>query len=160
MLIQILKRDGHAQTIRVACLHCAQEVPLNAKSVRRLEGGIKVTVICPSCEQPFDVAPERLGLDGSLRLIKTSDGQYVETFEPSAAAGGRVPRRLDDIEALEAFLGTLGISSTQRRRALDGLTVSTVAHVDRSGLISWFSRTSAWTRNVASHGAGTYHWAF
>jgi hypothetical protein len=129
MLIQILKRDGHAQTIHVACLHCTTEVPLNARSVQRLEGGIKVTVVCPSCQQPFDVAPEGLGLDGSLRLIKTSDGQYVATFEPSVPAGRRVPRQLDDIEALEAFLRTLGISSRHRRQVLDDLTIGTVAHV-------------------------------
>jgi hypothetical protein len=129
MLIRILKRDGHARTIHVACLHCTQEVPLNAQLVQRLEDGIKVTVICPSCQQPFDVPPEGLGLDGSLRLVKTSDGQYVAIFEPSGGVGRTVSRRLEDIEALEAFLGTLGVSSRQRRQALDDLTMGTVAHV-------------------------------
>jgi hypothetical protein len=129
MLIRILKRDGHARTLHVACLHCAQEVPLDAQPVQRLEGGIKVTVICPSCQQPFDVPPEGLGLDGSLRLVKTADGQYVATFEPSAGAGRGAPRRLEDIEALEAFLGILGVSSRERRQALDDLSIGTVAHV-------------------------------
>jgi hypothetical protein len=129
MAIRILKRDGDAKTIHIACLHCTQEVPLNAQLLHRLEGGIKVTVICPSCQQPFDVPPEGLGLDGSFRLIKTSDGQYVATFEPSAGGGRGVPRKLEDIEALEAFLGILGVSSRQRRQALDDLSIGSVAHV-------------------------------
>ena len=129
MLIRILKRNSHARTIHVACLHCTQEVPLDSQPVQRLEGGIKVTVICPSCKRPFDVPPEGLGLDGSLRLVKASDGQYVATFEPSASVGRSVPRTLEDIEAHEAFLGTLGVSSTQRRQALDDLGIGTVAHV-------------------------------
>ena len=129
MLIRILKRDGHANIVHVACLHCTLEVPLNGQLVQRLEDGIKVTAICPSCQQPFDVPPEGLGLDGSLRLVKTSDGQYDATFEPSAGAGRGIPRRLEDAEALEAFLGTLGVSSRDRRQALDDLTIGTAAHV-------------------------------